>query len=110
MEDLAHALRAAGAPLRLSILKQVGKHGPLSPSELVQRGDTGATLREAAYHFRALRTAGLLVLDEVRTTGGTAQHLYVLSPIAEAIVKMLPQLARAAAGGDTRFSRETSRA
>jgi DNA-binding transcriptional ArsR family regulator len=108
MDDIAAALRAAGAPLRLSILTEVGRHGPISPSEIVQRGDTGASLREAAYHFRALRDAGLLVLDEVRTTGGTAQHLYVLSPVGEAIVRMLPQLTRAAGG--TRFSRETSRA
>ena len=53
-----------------------------------------------------MRDAGLLVLDEVRTTGGTAQHLYVLSPVAEVLVKALPGLVRAAGG--KRFSRETS--
>ena len=95
MDGVATALRAVGIPLRLEILRVVGKHGPLSPSELVQRGDTSATLREAAYHFRALRDAELLVLDELRTTGGTVQHLYVLSPLAKELVKALPALVRA---------------
>jgi DNA-binding transcriptional ArsR family regulator len=95
MDGIASALRAAGVPLRLEILKVVGRNGPLSPSELVATGATGASLREAAYHFRALRDANLIVLDELRTTGGAAQHIYVLSPLGTALVEALPGLERA---------------
>jgi hypothetical protein len=94
--QVATALRVAGMPLRLEILKVIGRDGPVSPSELVRRGGTGATLREAAYHFRALRDVELIVLDELRTAGGAAQHLYVLSPLGRALVDALPKLERAA--------------
>lgn len=95
MDDVASALRVAGVPVRLGILRVLAEHGPLSPSDLAQRDDTDATLREAAYHVRAMRTGGLITLHDVLMDGGTARHLYVASPLGRAIVDALPALERA---------------
>ena len=92
---VAVALRTAGLPLRLDILVAISSRGPLSPSGFARRHDT-ATLRESAYHFRALRDAGLIDLEEVRMAGGTAEHHYVLTPLARVLVRALPRLRRAA--------------
>ena len=78
-----------------AILRAVAARRPLSPSGFVQGGGA-ATLREAAYHFRALRDAGLIVLEEVRLTAGAAEHCYVLTPLGEALVGMLADLEAAA--------------
>jgi DNA-binding transcriptional ArsR family regulator len=91
---VAGALRTAGLPLRLDILVALSRR-PLSPSGFTRMHET-ATLRESAYHFRALRDAGLIALVEVRMAGGTAEHSYVLTPLAEALVRALPRLRRAA--------------
>ena len=92
---LAAALRTSGVPVRLAILQAIAAHGALSPSGFV-RIDPETTLREAAYHFRALRDAELIVLDQLRVEGGAAEHCYVLSPLARALVKALPRLEQAA--------------
>ncbi|HEX2084919.1 MAG TPA: hypothetical protein VHF89_04500 [Solirubrobacteraceae bacterium] len=96
-DRVAAALRVAGVPVRLEILRAIADaDGPVSPSGWVQGGAAGVTLREAAYHFRYLRDAGLIVLHEVRIDSGTAQHLYVTTPIGRALVDVLPRLERAA--------------
>lgn len=92
---LAAALRSAGVPVRLAILRAIASNGALSPSGFA-RDDGETTLREAAYHFRALRDADLIVLDQLRVEGGAAEHCYVLSPLAHALVKALPRLEKAA--------------
>ena len=92
---LAAALRTAGVPVRLAILEAIADRGPMSPSGFA-KADRRTTLREAAYHFRALRDAELIVLDELRMASGAAEHCYVLSPLARALVKALPRLAQAA--------------
>ena len=97
LERVATAMRVAGVPVRLEILRAVAAHGRLSPSRYVESGDAGLTLREAAYHFRYLRDGELIVLEQLVTTGGTAQHFYALSPVGRALVKALPALARGAA-------------
>jgi DNA-binding transcriptional ArsR family regulator len=92
---LATALRTAGVPVRLAILRAIDSRDALSPSGYA-RTDDDTTLREAAYHFRALRDAELIVLDELRVEGGAAEHRYVLSPLAQALVRALPRLEQAA--------------
>ncbi|HEX2087995.1 MAG TPA: hypothetical protein VHF89_20070 [Solirubrobacteraceae bacterium] len=83
-------------PIRLEILRTMTRSGrPLSPSGWVQETDVDVGLREAAYHFRYLRDAELIVLDEVRTDGGTAQHFYVPTAIGRALVDALPRFERA---------------
>jgi DNA-binding transcriptional ArsR family regulator len=96
-DRVAAAMRVAGVPERLAILEAIARRSPLSPSGYVDESDGATTLREAAYHFRYLRDAGVVTLEEVRTTGGTAQHFYGLSAIGRALVKALPALRRAAA-------------
>ena len=96
LQRVAAAIRVAGVPVRLEILRAIDARGPLSPSRYAELPDSTLTLREAAYHFRYLRDGSLIVLDEVETTGGTAQHFYALSPVGRAVVKALPALARAA--------------
>jgi hypothetical protein len=97
LDRVAAAIRVAGVPERLAILRLISTHGPTSPSGYAEQSDGETTLREAAYHFRYLRDAELILLHELRTTGGTAQHFYVLSPVAAALVGVLPRLERAAA-------------
>ena len=94
LERVAAAIRVAGVPERLAILRLIGARGPTSPSVYADQSQ-GTSLREAAYHFRYLRDAELVVLHELRTTGGTAQHFYVLSPLAKQLVAALPRLERA---------------
>jgi len=95
LERVAAAIRVAGVPERLAILRLIRSRGPTSPSGYADQSDGATSLREAAYHFRYLRDAELVVLHELRTTGGTAQHFYVLSPLADALVGVLPRLERA---------------
>ena len=89
-DRVAAGIRIAGVPLRLEILCSVAEQGSLSPSQFAQAG--GASLRESAYHFRYLRDGELIVLDNVETGGGTAQHFYRLSPLGRALVDALPKL------------------
>jgi hypothetical protein len=96
LDRVATAIRIAGVPLRLAILRAIAGAGPLSPSQFVTGSEGDVTLREAAYHFRYLRDGELIVLDQVETTGGTAQHFYALSPVGRAVVRALPSLERAA--------------
>ena len=96
LERVATAMRIAGVPARIEILRAIGARGPLSPSRYVDAADGGLTLREAAYHFRYLRDAGLIRLDKLETSGGTAQHFYALSAVGRAVVRALPSLVRAA--------------
>lgn len=93
---VATAMRIAGVPTRLHVLRALAARGPLSPSRYVELSNGVLTLREAAYHFRYLRDAGLIGLDEVVTSGGTAEHIYSLSPVGRAVVRALPSLVRAA--------------
>lgn len=102
---VASALRVSGVPERIAILEAIDAHARLSPSGYVDAGDGGVSLREAAYHFRYLRDAGVIVLEEVETTGGTAQHFYGLSPVGRALVDALPTLERAAAAQASRRAR-----
>lgn len=95
--SVASALRVSGVPRRIAILEAIAAHSRLSPSGYVEISDGATSLREAAYHFRYLRDAGVIALEEVETTGGTAQHFYGLSPVGRALVKALPALERAAA-------------
>ena len=97
LDRVATALRVVGSPERLRILRAVARKGPLSPSGYVGASGATGTLREAAYHFRNLREAGVLALDEVRATAGTAQHFYVLSPVGRVIASALTRLEKAAA-------------
>ncbi|HEV2812012.1 MAG TPA: helix-turn-helix domain-containing protein [Solirubrobacteraceae bacterium] len=98
LAGVAAAIRVAGIPLRLEILRMMRERRRLSPSQFAAGG--GATLRESAYHFRHLRDGGLIVLHDVETSGGTAQHFYALSPMGRAVVGVLPRLAKALAGAD----------
>ncbi|HEX8087063.1 MAG TPA: helix-turn-helix transcriptional regulator [Solirubrobacteraceae bacterium] len=93
---VAKALKIAGVPLRLDILLALARSGILSPSRYVAASDGALSLREASYHFRYLRDAGLIVLDHVETGGGTAQHFYDVSPLGAELVRALPALERAA--------------
>ncbi|HEX8207386.1 MAG TPA: hypothetical protein VF587_15090 [Solirubrobacteraceae bacterium] len=92
---MAVALRAAGHPLRLDILFSLADDGPTSPSGFVRRRP-GATLRESAYHFRALSKGELIALDEVRLGSGAVEHHYALTPLGTALTKALPRLERSA--------------
>ena len=95
MDDgVARALRVAGQPARLAILRVLAEDGPMSPADVAHDDAAGVSLREAAYHFRALRGGGLIVLDEVVMEGGTARHLHVISPLGRALVEVLPALER----------------
>jgi DNA-binding transcriptional ArsR family regulator len=96
---VANALRAAGVAGRLEILRAIARAEPMSPSAYVEASGGRRSLREAAYHFRYLRDGGLIELHEVRATGGTAQHFYVLTPIARTLVNSLGRLERAASDG-----------
>ena len=96
LDRVATAIRIAGVPIRLEILRAIRDRGPLSPSRYVDATDGALNLREAAYHFRYLRDGGLIVLDQLETSGGTAQHFYALSPVGRAVVRSLPALVRAA--------------
>ncbi len=95
LDRVAGAIRVAGVPLRLQILRTVAANGPLSPSRFAD-GNDDVSLREAAYHFRYLRDGELLVLAELQTTGGTAQHFYKLTAIGRALVNALPAFEKAA--------------
>jgi DNA-binding transcriptional ArsR family regulator len=95
-ERVTAVLRAAAVPERLRILRAVAAEGPLSPSGYVEAHRDATTLRETAYHFRHLRDGHALVLHEVRATGGTAQHFYVVSETGRALLRALPALERAA--------------
>jgi DNA-binding transcriptional ArsR family regulator len=92
---VAVALRAAGHPLRLDILQSLAADGPTSPSRFA-RAHGAATLRESAYHFRALRDGDLIKLDEVRLGSGAIEHRYDLTPLGIALTQILPRLSRAA--------------
>ena len=91
---IATALRAAGRPLRLDILFAVQAAGSLSPSAFARAND--ATLRESAYHFRALRDGELIALEELRVGAGAAEHHYALTPLGAELTRILPRLERAA--------------
>ncbi len=92
---VAAALKAAGHPLRVDVLRALAAGGALSPSGFARRHD-GVTLRESAYHFRALRESGLIVLDEVVHAAGAVEHRYVLTPLGRALTRAVPSLERAA--------------
>lgn len=92
---MAVALRAAGHPLRLDILLSLAGEGPTSPSGFVRR-HTNASLRESAYHFRALSKGELIALDEVRLGSGAVEHRYVLTPLGRSLTKVLPRLEQSA--------------
>jgi DNA-binding transcriptional ArsR family regulator len=94
LDRVAAGLRAAGSGPRLHVLEALAERRSLSPSEYAEHA--GIVLREAAYHFRALRDGGLIVLHHLQTTGGTAQHFYELTPIGRAIVDAVPPLAAVA--------------
>jgi DNA-binding transcriptional ArsR family regulator len=91
---VAVALRAAGHPLRIDILVSLADKGPTSPSGFA-RAHRNASLRESAYHFRALRNGDLIALDEALLGSGAVEHRYVLTPMGRALTKMLPRLSRA---------------
>lgn len=91
---MAAALRAAGRPLRLEILFALKGAGSMSPSGFAR--SNGATLRESAYHFRALREADLIALEELRLSSGAAEHHYALTPLGAELTRILPRLQRAA--------------
>src|ERR687893_430316 len=91
---IATALRAAGRPLRLDILFALSTAGSLSPSAFAKAH--GATLRESAYHFRALRDGDLIALEELRFGAGAAEHHYALTPLGAELTRMLPRLERSA--------------
>ena len=110
-DRVAAGIRIAGVPLRLEIMCRLAEQGSLSPSQFAQSG--AASLRESAYHFRYLRDGGLILLENVETGGGTAQHFYRLSPLGRALVDALPKLEsamrRQSAGKGRRFgTRSTS--
>jgi hypothetical protein len=92
---VAVALRAAGHPLRLDILASLQSDGPTSPSGFARTHDF-ASLRESAYHFRALRDGELIALEEARQARGAIEHRYVLTPLGTALTEVLPRLGRAA--------------
>ena len=94
-ERIAAALKSLSVPIRLQILRAIAAEPPLSPSGFIRTREA-VTLREAAYHFRALRDAGLIGLDDVRLTAGAAEHRYALTPLGGAVVQALPHLEAAA--------------
>lgn len=86
-QDESSSLDALRHPLRVRIIEVCTDFGPISATEMVNRGlcsDVaslkGKTPRQQvsnlSYHCRALEKAGLLTLDQVRPVRGATEHLY----------------------------------
>ena len=64
-------------PLRVHILLSMAARRRLSPAEY-QRS-VGVSLKKAAYHFRALKAAEAITLQEKRQVRGATEHVYRLA-------------------------------
>lgn len=91
LETLADFFRRLGHPVRLRILMALG-NDTLSPSELEER--LGVGLGVVAYHVRALREDGLMMLVETRATRGSLESFYRLTARGELARKVLGSTAR----------------
>lgn len=91
LETLADFFRRLGHPVRLRILLALGSETQ-SPSELEER--LGVGLGVVAYHVRALREDGLMMLVETRATRGSLESFYRLTARGELARKVLGSTAR----------------
>jgi DNA-binding transcriptional ArsR family regulator len=91
LETLADFFRRLGHPVRLRILLALG-NDTLSPSELEER--LGVGLGVVAYHVRALREDGLMMLVDTRATRGSLESFYRLTARGELARKVLGSTAR----------------
>lgn len=76
--DWKRVAQATLHPMQVDILEAVFLHGRLSPVQF--RGD--GSVSRVAYHFRALRKAGLLEEAGTAARRGATEHFYRLSKAA----------------------------
>jgi DNA-binding transcriptional ArsR family regulator len=64
-------------PMQVEILEAAAARERLSPVQFRQEGDS---VSRVAYHFRALKNAGLLVPAGTAPRRGATEHFYRLAP------------------------------
>jgi DNA-binding transcriptional ArsR family regulator len=84
--------KALGHSTRIQLLAELLEHGPTSPARFVRKHNLdGDALGRISYHFRVLQDHGLVFLHETIPKRGAQEHIYKISPDAQALPR-LPDL------------------